>query len=752
MIRKRDALEYHSQGRKGKIEVVPTKPCTTARDLSLAYTPGVADPCLEIARDPDLAYEYTAKGNLVAVVTNGTAVLGLGNIGAIAGKPVMEGKGVLFKRFADIDVFDIELNADAAEDVIRVVKALEPTFGGINLEDIKAPECFIIEEKLKEIMSIPVFHDDQHGTAIIGAAAFLNACALQGKDPKKVKIIISGAGAAAIAMANLLMELGVPRAAFYLCDSQGVVYEGRASGINEYKAKFIQQTKDRTLGDAMRGADVFLGVSSAGLVTKEMVASMADKPIIFAMANPVPEISYPEAISVRSDLVMATGRSDYPNQVNNVLGFPFIFRGALDVRARQINTAMKLAAVHALAALAREDVPDSVSAAYGGQKFKFGPEYIIPKPFDSRVLLWVAPAVAKAAIDSGVARLHLDMDAYRERLEGLLGRSREVMRKIINRAKKDPIRLVFPEGDNEKILRACQVIMDEGIATPVLLGEASEIQRKSAELGLDLSGIEIIRPKEHPRGEEFIQKYYESRQRKGITKHQATRILRHDYNTFSMMMVKEGLVDGVISGIDSNYSDVIRPALQVFGTAPGIKRVAGMYMLILKNDVKFFADTTVNISPDAEALSEIASNCADTMRRLGIEPRIAMISYSNFGETRNADTEKVAHATELIKRRRPDLMVDGEMQIDAAVVPESREKAFPFSSLKGEANLLIFPDLSSGNVAYKLMWRLGGAEAVGPILVGMAKPVNVLQRDCSVDQVVNIAAITALKAKGALEG
>jgi malate dehydrogenase (oxaloacetate-decarboxylating)(NADP+) len=752
MIRKRDALEYHSQGRKGKIEVIPTKPCTTARDLSLAYTPGVADPCLEIAREPDLAYEYTAKGNLVAVVTNGTAVLGLGNIGALAGKPVMEGKGILFKRFADIDVFDIELNANTAEEVIQVVKALEPTFGGINLEDIKAPECFVIEEKLKEIMSIPVFHDDQHGTAIIGAAAFLNACELQHKDPKKVKIVISGAGAAAIAMANLLMDLGVPREAFFLCDSQGVVYEGRTSGINEYKAKFIQNTKDRTLADVMRGADVFLGVSSAGLVTKEMVASMADKPIIFAMANPVPEISYPDAISVRSDLVMATGRSDYPNQVNNVLGFPFIFRGALDVRARQINTEMKLAAVRALAALAREDVPDSVSAAYGGQKFKFGPEYIIPKPFDSRVLLWVAPAVAQAAIDSGVARLPLNMDTYLEKLEGLLGRSREVMRKIINRAKLDPIRIIFPEGSNEKILRACQVILDEGIAKPILLGEESELRKKIDELGLDLSEAEIIRPREHPQGEEFIRKYYEERQRKGMTMYQATRTLRHDYNTFAMMMVKEGLADGVISGIEANYPDVIRPALQVFGTAPGVKRVAGMYMLILKNDVKFFADTTVNINPDAEALSEIATNCADMMARLGIEPRIAMISYSNFGETRNADTEKVAHATALIKKRRPDLMVDGEMQIDAAVVPEARETSFPFSSLKGEANLLIFPDLSSGNVAYKLMWRLGGAEAVGPILVGMAKPVNVLQRDCSVDQVVNIAAITALKAKGALEG
>jgi malate dehydrogenase (oxaloacetate-decarboxylating)(NADP+) len=752
MIRKRDALEYHSQGRKGKVEVIPSKPCTTQRDLSLAYTPGVAEPCLEIAKDPDLAYEYTAKGNLVAVVTNGTAVLGLGNIGAVAGKPVMEGKGVLFKRFADIDVFDIEINANTADEVINVVKALEPTFGGINLEDIKAPECFVIEEKLKELMSIPVFHDDQHGTAIIGAAAFLNACELQNKDPKKVKIVISGAGAAAIAMANLLMDLGVPREAFFLVDSQGVVYEGRSSGINEYKAKFIQKTEARTLADAMRGADVFLGVSSAGLVTKEMVASMADKPIIFAMANPVPEISYPEACEARTDLVMATGRSDYPNQVNNVLGFPFIFRGALDVRARQINTQMKLAAVRALADLAKEDVPDSVSAAYGGQKFKFGPEYIIPKPFDSRVLLWVAPAVAKAAIDSGVARVNLDMDAYKERLESLLGRSREVMRKIINRAKREPIRIVFPEGDNEKILRACQVISDEGIAQPILLGEVAVIQKKIEELGLDLSGAEFIRPREYPRCEEFIQKYYESRQRKGLTRYQAMRTIRHEYNTFAMMMVKEGLADGVISGIEANYPDVIRPALQVFGTAPGVKRVAGMYMMILKNDVKFFADTTVNTNPDAEALAEIAVNCADMVTRLGIEPRIAMISYSNFGETRNADTEKSARAVDLIRKRRPDLMVDGEMQIDAAVVTEVREKAFPFSTLKDNANVLIFPDLSSGNVAYKLMWRLGGAEAVGPILVGMAKPVNVLQRDCSVDQVVNIAAITALKAKGALEG
>lgn len=747
IISKEEALEYHSKGRRGKIEVCSTKPCLTQRDLSLAYTPGVAEPCREIEKSAEAAYTYTAKGNLVAVVSNGTAVLGLGNIGALAGKPVMEGKGVLFKRFADIDVFDIEVDTEDPDEMIKVVKLLEPTFGGINLEDIKAPECFKIEETLIKELSIPVFHDDQHGTAIISGAGLLNAVEVQKKQIDKLRIVINGAGASGIANANMYVELGVKPENIIMCDSKGVIYKGREKGMNPYKEKYARDTKLRTLAEAMKGADVFLGVSVADVVTKEMIASMNERPIVFAMANPDPEIRYEDAISVRKDLIMATGRSDYPNQINNVLGFPFIFRGALDVRATTINMEMKIAASHALADLAKEDVPDSVIQAYGNQKMKFGPDYIIPKPFDPRVLIWEASAVAGTALKTGVARKKIDIEQYKQQLEALLGKQKEVMRIFINKAKSKPKRIVFPEGNEEKILRACQVIIDEGIAKPILLGKKEVIIQKAKELGLDiLDSTEIIEPSKYPKFNEYVEEFFQMRQKKGVTRVEAEGIMKNP-NYFGSLMVHMGDADCLVSGLNMHYPETIRPALQVVKIKPELRIVSGLYMMLFKDDIMFFADATVNIEPTSEDLAEIAINTAETARRFGVEPKVAMLSFSNFGSSRHPLSEKVKKAVEIVKQKMPDLIIEGEMQADTAVVPEILNSTYPFSRLKEKANVLIFPDLQSGNIAYKLLERLSGVKAVGPILMGMNKPVHVLQRGASVDDIVNLAAIAVVDAQ-----
>ncbi len=745
-IRKQDALDYHSKGRKGKIEVVPTKPCRTQWDLSLAYTPGVADPCLEIQKQPELAFEYTARGNLVAVISNGTAVLGLGNIGALAGKPVMEGKGVLFKRFADIDVFDLELNTENPDEIIRACQLLEPTFGGINLEDIKAPECFAIEEKLRETMSIPVFHDDQHGTAIISGAALVNALEVVGKNIARIRVAFSGAGAAGLATAEHYVRLGVQRENILMCDIHGALYQGRKEGMNPYNSRFAVSTAKRTLAEAMEGADVFVGLSVGGIVTAQMVRSMADRPIIFALANPDPEIGYQEARAARPDAIIATGRSDYPNQVNNVLGFPFIFRGALDVRARSINEEMKLAATRALAELAKEDVPDSVLRAYGLNRLRFGPDYIIPKPFDPRVLVCEASAVAEAAMKSGVARLKVDLDEYREQLSRLLGRTYEVMQTVRHRAKVSPKRIVFSEGEHEKILRASYRLQEEQIAMPILLGRPAVIEAKLQELGLTRLAAEIIEPASSPRLEAYAEEFFRLRQRRGVTRSEA-RELMINANYFGSMMVRLGDADGFIAGLTQHYPDTIRPALQVIGMRPGVRKVSGVYALATKKEVYFFADTTVNIEPSAEDLAEIALLAANVAREFDIEPRVAMLSFSNFGSTRHPLAEKVSRATELVKRADPRLMVDGEMQADTAVVPEIIAETYPFSTLKSGANVLIFPSLEAANTAYKLMMRIGGAEALGPILMGMNKPVHVLQRGAEVEDIVNMAAIAVVHAQ-----
>ena len=747
MIRKQDALDYHSVGRKGKIEVISSKPCATQRDLSLAYTPGVAEPCREIEANPDDAYKYTAKGNLVAVISNGTAVLGLGDIGALAGKPVMEGKGVLFKRFADIDVFDIELNTHDPEEIIRIVKALEPTFGGINLEDIKAPECFHIEETLKGMMNIPVFHDDQHGTAIISGAGLLNALEIVGKKIDQVKVVFSGAGAAGIACAKFYITLGVKRENLILCDTKGVVYKGRKEGMNPYKEFFAIDTTARTLADAMKGADVFAGVSVKGVVTKDMVKSMAKDPIIFAMANPDPEIMPEDALSARPDVLMATGRSDYPNQVNNVLGFPFIFRGALDVMASAINDEMKMAAAQALAKLAKEDVPDSVIKAYGGAKIRFGRDYIIPKPLDPRVLLWEAPAVAKAAMDTGVARRPVaDLDKYRDSLESRLGRSKEIMRVFIHKAQEAPKRIVFPEGVEEKILRASQIILDEEIATPILLGNKDVIEGKIKALDLDLTGAEIVDPRTSGQFDAYVQKYFDMRKRKGMTRNDAQDALQHSI-PYGMMMVNEGAADGLVAGLTQNYPGTIRPALQIIRPRDGISTIAGMYMLIFKNDVRFIADATVNFDPTAEQLADIAILVAEKVQSYNIDPRIAMLSFSNFGGTQHPSALKMAKATDLVKKRAPHLMIDGEMMADTAVSTDILESLYPFSSLKGSANVLICPNLESSNIAYKLLGKLGGAELVGPILVGMKKPVYLVIPGNEVADIVNVTAMAVRDAQ-----
>ncbi|HTY57451.1 MAG TPA: NADP-dependent malic enzyme [Bacteroidota bacterium] len=747
MIRKQDALDYHSQGRRGKIEVVSTKPCETQHDLSLAYTPGVAVPCLEIAANPADGYKYTAKGNLVAVVSNGTAVLGLGDIGPLAGKPVMEGKGVLFKRFADVDVFDIELDTKDPEEIIRIVRALEPTFGGINLEDIKAPECFHIEEELKKTMTIPVFHDDQHGTAIISGAGLLNALEIVGKKIDAVKVVFSGAGAAGIACARFYITLGVRRENLILCDTKGVVYRGRKEGMNPYKEFFALDTPCRTLADAMKGADVFAGVSVKGVVTKDMVRSMAKDPIIFAMANPDPEITYEDALDARPDVIMATGRSDYPNQINNVLGFPFIFRGALDCMATAINDEMKLAASHALARLAKEDVPDAVIKAYGGERLKFGRTYIIPKPLDPRVLLWEAPAVAKAAMLSGVARKPIeDLAAYRDALESRFGRSKQLMRIFIHKAQRAPKRIVFPEGSEDKILRASQIILDEEIARPIVLGDEKLIRDKIKMLDLHLEGIEIVDPVSSPKFDGYASKYYDIRKRKGVTQTIARNHLRRPID-FGMMMVHAGDADGLVSGLTQHYPETMRPALQIIRPKPGTQTVAGLYMLIFKNDVRFITDATVNFEPTAEQLADIAILAAEKVRSVDIEPRIAMLSFSNFGSTKHPSAQKMARAAELVKRRAPDLMVDGEMMADTAVVPEILETLYSFSSLKGGANLLVCPDLQSANIAVKLLAKLGNADCVGPIILGIRKPVYLLIPGNEVADIVNVTAMAVRDAQ-----
>ena len=748
MKKRQEALDYHSQGRKGKIEVVATKPCSTARDLSLAYSPGVAEPCLAIEKDPELAYEYTAKGNLVAVISNGTAVLGLGNIGALAGKPVMEGKGVLFKRFADIDVFDIEVDELDIDKFCQVVKALEPTFGGVNLEDIKAPECFEIETRLKKEMNIPVFHDDQHGTAIISTAALMNACDIVKKNMGDMKVVFSGAGASAIACANMMINAGVKLENLWLCDTKGLVYTGRKEGNNIYKDRFAKPSEWRTLADTIKDADVFVGCSSKGALTPEMLLSMAKNPIVFALANPDPEIDYPTAIATRKDIILATGRSDYPNQVNNVLGFPFIFRGALDVRASEINEPMKLAAAQALAALAREEVPDSVSRAYSGQKFTFGPEYIIPKPFDPRVLLWVAPAVAKAAMDSGVARQPIaDMKAYIERLEGLQGRSKDVIRSVVNRAKENPKRVVFPEGDHPLILQAVSQMVDEGICVPILLGNPEKVKAVAADHGIDLGGVEVLDPATVSWRQEAEDEYWKIRNRRGVTKFEAHRKVKERIY-FGALMCRLGKADGLIAGLTSYYPDTIRPCLEVIGTRKGVKRVCGVYTMVLKNRVLFFSDTTMNIEPNSEELAEIALLTADLVKdTFNMEPKVAMLSFSSFGSVEHPLVRKVQKATELVKARRPELKCDGEMQADTALGADILAENYPWVDLPGGANVLIFPDLTSGNIGYKLVQRLAGAEVIGPITCGMAAPVHVLQRHSDLNDIIHLTALTVVEAQ-----
>ncbi len=743
--RRQEALDYHSQGRPGKIQVSPTKPFKDQRDLSLAYTPGVAEPCLEIAKRPDDAYVYTAKGNLVAVVSNGTAVLGLGNIGALAGKPVMEGKGILFKAFADIDVFDLEVGSETPDDVIRFCQLLEPTVGGINLEDIRSPDCFYIEETLRRTLSIPVFHDDQHGTAIISGAALLNAVEVVGKDLAKIRVVFAGAGAAAIASAEHYVRLGVPRDHLIMCDHKGVLHASR-DDLDQYKRRFAQETKLRTLAEALKGADVFVGLSVGGIVTGEMLAGMAKKPIIFALANPTPEIMPDEAKQARPDAIVATGRSDFPNQVNNVLGFPFIFRGALDVRAKKINDEMEMAATRALAALAREEVPESVMRAYGLQRLRFGPDYLIPKPFDPRVLLWVAPAVAWAAVGSGVAGRVIDVEEYRVQLEARLGRAREVMRGLSTRAQEDPKRVVLPEGEEPRVIRAARILADEGIAHPILLGDLDVIRRQADDAGVTLEEIELADPRQAADREAFAQELWARRQRRGITLREARqRVLDPMY--YGLLMLRTGRADALVAGVDMHYSDAVRPVLEVIGAEAGRRHVSGIYMVVFPTHTFFFADCTMNIDPDAEALAEIASTAARFVSRLGIEPRVALLSFSNFGSVRHPAADKVQRAVALLQEREPSLEVDGEMQADTAVVESILTRRYPFARLRAAANVLIFPNLDAANIAYKLLDRLGGAQAIGPILVGMARPVHILQRGAEVNEIVNMAVLAAVDAQ-----
>ncbi len=747
--RKQDALDYHSQGRPGKIQVIPTKPTNSQRDLALAYSPGVAEPCLRIAENKEEVYKYTAKGNLVAVISNGTAVLGLGDIGPEAGKPVMEGKGLLFKIFADIDVFDLELDTKNVDDFVKIVKALEPTFGGVNLEDIKAPECFEIERRLKEEMNIPVMHDDQHGTAIISAAALLNACELQKKKMDKIKIVVNGAGAAAISCTRLYVSLGAQKENIVMCDRSGVIRETREN-LDAIKAEFATSRQLSTLAEAMKESDVFIGLSSANCVSQDMLKSMAKNPIVFAMANPDPEIAYELAISARKDLIMATGRSDYPNQVNNVLGFPYMFRGALDVRATGINEEMKIAAVKAIAELAKESVPEAVNMAYNENNIKFGKYYIIPKPMDIRLLTNVSTAVAKAAINSGIARkIITDWDAYIEELKRRLGGDDAIMRAITNKAKSDPKRVVFAEADNYKILKAAQIVKDENVAIPILLGNKAVIERIIEENALDLSGVSIIDPfEEKERAKKYAASLYQKRQRRGITMIEATKMLR-DRNYFGASMVEFGEADAMISGLTKNYATTIKPALQVIGTEEGVNRVAGMYMMMTKKGPVFFGDTTVNVDPTVEELVDITLLLERAVSKFNITPRVALLSYSNFGSNDGVSPEKVRKAVKILHDQYPEIVVDGEMQGNFAINGELLKDNFPFSRLVGApANTLIFPNLESGNIAYKLLQELGEAEAVGPILLGLKKPVHIVQLGSSVREIVNMVTIAVLDVQG----
>jgi malate dehydrogenase (oxaloacetate-decarboxylating)(NADP+) len=750
-LRKEQALEYHSKGRPGKIEVVPTKEAKTQRDLSLAYSPGVAEPCKEIHDNVENVYKYTAKGNLVAVISNGTAVLGLGDIGPEASKPVMEGKAVLFKIFADIDVFDIEINEKDPEKFVQIVKSLEPTFGGINLEDIKAPECFYIETKLREELKIPVMHDDQHGTAIISSAALINALELQKKKIDKVKFVVNGAGAAALACCKLYVALGAKYEHFILFDRKGALHTERQD-LDEEKRKFAT-TKITTLSllDAMKDADVFIGLSVGNTVTEEMVKAMAKNPIVFAMANPDPEISYEAATAARKDVIMATGRSDYPNQVNNVLGFPFIFRGALDVRATQINEAMKLAAVKALANLAKTAVPDMVNMAYNEKSIAFGPNYIIPKPLDPRLLATVAPAVAKAAIESGVAQnIISNWDSYAIELNKRLGLDNQLIRVVGNKARREPKRIVFAEADNLKILKTAQIIYDEGIAYPILLGNENKIRTIAAANNIDVEELPIIDPRSDEQEEKrknFAEIFFKLRQRRGFNRYESYKVMR-DRNHFGCMMVETGEADAMISGLTKNYPDTIRPAIQIIGTEEGVKKIAGMYLMLTKRGPLFLADTTVNFNPTAEELADITLMTAKEVRNFNLKPRIAMLSYSNFGTSDSAEARMVARATQLVKEKDPSLIVDGEMQASLAFNNEILKENYPFSSLiDQEVNTLIFPNLAAGNIAYNLLKEVGGADAIGPILLGLKKPVHVLQLGSSVRSIYNMCLVAVIDAQ-----
>ncbi|WP_343523623.1 NADP-dependent malic enzyme [Pedobacter sp.] len=744
--RKQDALDYHSHGRPGKIQVVPTKPTTSQRDLTLAYSPGVAEPCLKIANNKEDVYKYTAKGNLVAVISNGTAVLGLGNIGPEAGKPVMEGKGLLFKIFSDIDVFDLELDTENVDDFVKIVKALEPTFGGINLEDIKAPECFEIERRLKQEMSIPVMHDDQHGTAIISGAALLNACEIQKKKIDKIQVVVSGAGAAAVSCSKMYLSLGVKKENLVMFDINGLIDIHRTD-LDDIRMGFATTRKIANIGEAMKGADVFIGLSAANVISPEMLMGMAKNPIVFAMANPNPEIAYELAIKTRKDLIMATGRSDYPNQVNNVLGFPYIFRGALDVRATSINEAMKIAAVRAIAELAKKSVPEAVNLAYNARNLKFGKDYIIPKPVDFRLITEVSTAVAKAAIESGVARkIITDWDAYNEELRKRLGLDDAIMRAVTTKAKMAPKRVVFAEADNYKILKAAQIVKDDNIAIPILLGNKDKIQAIIDEHGLELEGVEIIDQMQNPdKTKQYAEALFRKRQRKGVSSlRDATKLLR-DRNYYGASMVEFGEADAMISGLTKNYAATIKPALQVIGVKPGVKRVAGMYMMMTKKGPVFFGDTTVNVDPTAEELVDITLLIDKSVKQFNIKPRIALLSYSNFGSNDGVTPNKVRETVNLLHKNHPEVVVDGEMQGNFAINNELLKDNFPFSTLAdAPANTLVFPNLESGNIAYKLLQELGGAEAVGPILLGLNKPVHIVQLGSSVREIVNMVTIAVV--------
>lgn len=746
--RRLDALRYHEAGQPGKIEVVPTKMLSSQRDLALAYSPGVAVPCEEIAENPDEVYRYTAKGNLVAVITNGTAVLGLGNIGALASKPVMEGKGVLFKKFAGIDVFDIEIDETDPDKFIAIVKALEPTFGGINLEDIKAPESFKIEQELREKMNIPVMHDDQHGTAIISAAALLNALEINGKSLSEVIIVINGAGAAAISCTLLYCSLGAKKENIIMLDSKGVIRADR-DDMDPSKAQFATARNLTTLEEAVNGADVFIGLSKGNVLSAKALKTMAKDPVVFALANPDPEIEYDLAMATRNDIIMATGRSDHPNQVNNVLGFPYIFRGALDVRATTINEEMKLASVRALAEMAKEAVPDMVQKAYGDKKITFGKDYLIPKPLDTRLITRISPAVAKAAMDSGVAKKPItDWKAYEQELEHRIGIDHKLVSRMINRAKENPKRIVFAEADNDKILKAAQICLEEGICQPILLGNKERIQEIIKENSLELDSCQIIDPvEEKVKRKEYADVLFKKRQRKGMTQYEAYRKMR-ERNAYGAMMVDLGEADALISGLTTDYPTTIRPALQIIGVEDEVNRVAGMYIMLTKKGTFFFADTTLNVNPDENALVDIATLSARAVRFFDTEPRIAMLSYSNFGSSEGVLPLKVAKATEIMKQKFPDLIIDGEVQANIALNKDLHKELYPFSSLAEHgANTLIFPDLASGNIAYKLMMEIGGAETIGPVLMGMKKPVHVLQLGSSVREIVNMVAIAVVDAQ-----